>query len=98
MRVAENTLWVVYQTGSTQRQPGRNAVCTQAEWEEKERANPGLNTLLREGITNEGVAERLARDLQSPPDLPKPARGRTVKPPTLTTPVQESHPPGPPVG
>lgn len=67
MRADENTVWVVYQTVPTQRQPGRNAVCTQAEWEEKERGNPGMNTLLQAGITNEGVAERLARDLQTPP-------------------------------
>lgn len=82
MRTDENTLWVVYQTVSTFRQPGRNAVCTQAEWEEKERASPGLNTLIRGGITNEGVAERLARDLQSPPGLPKSAGARATKPAT----------------
>lgn len=76
MRDAENTLWVVYQTVSTVKQPGRNAVCTQAEWEEKERAGPGLNTLIREGITNEGEAERLARDLQTPPTPPRPPRAR----------------------
>lgn len=78
MRDAENTVWVVYQTVSTVKQPGRNAVCTQTEWEEKERAGPGLNTLIRGGITNEGVAERLARDLQTPPAVPRPARARPV--------------------
>lgn len=67
MRDNENTLWVVYQTGSTPKQPSRNAVCTQAEWDEKERISPGLNTLIRDGIAHEGVAERLARDLQTPP-------------------------------
>ena len=76
MRVSENTLWVVYQTASTVKQPGRNAVCTQAEWDEKERAGPGLNTLIRAGISNEGVAERLARDLQTPPPVPRPVRPR----------------------
>jgi hypothetical protein len=68
MRASENTLWVVYQTASTVKQPGRNAVCTQAEWDE--------NTLIRAGISNEGVAERLARDLQTPPPVPRPVRPR----------------------
>ncbi len=88
MRDNENTVWVVYQTISTVKQPGRNAVCTQAEWEEKERAGPGLNTLIRGGITNEGVAERLARDLQTPPAVPRPARARPamLPPPPVPTP------------
>jgi hypothetical protein len=76
MRDDGNTRWVVYRTTSTQKAEGRNAVCTQAEWEEKERVGPGLNTLIRENITNEGEAERLARDLQTPPAAVKPSRGR----------------------
>jgi hypothetical protein len=94
MRDGENTLWVVYQTVSTPRQPARNAVCTQAEWEEKERAGPGLNTLIREGISNEGVAERLARDLQTPPVLPRSARGRAAPP----VPAHDAAPPAPSAG
>ena len=89
MRDVENTMWVVYQTATTQRQPGRNAVCTQTEWEEKERAGPGLNTLIRGGISNEGVAERLARDLQTPPAPPPTARVRVA-------PATPAHDPGPP--
>jgi hypothetical protein len=84
MQADENTMWVVYQTAATQRHPGRNAVCTQTEWEEKKRVNPGLNTLIREGITNEGVAERLARDLQAPP--------------TPTAAARQPSPPAPPAG
>lgn len=76
MRDDQNTLWVVYRTASSPKQEGRNAVCTQAEWEEKERAGPGLNTLIRGNIGNEGEAERLARDLQTPPAAPKPPRPR----------------------
>ena len=76
MRDGPNTRWVVYRTASTHKQEGRNAVCTQAEWEEKERVGPGVNTLIRDGMTNEGEAERLARDLQTPPAAAKPTRGR----------------------
>jgi hypothetical protein len=68
------TSWVVYRMGSVMRQVGQNAVCTQAEWDAMELACPGKHTLLRGDIVNEGVAERLARDLQTPPALPKPPR------------------------
>jgi len=37
------------------------AVCEQAEWDAIELANPGVNTLIQAGISNEGEAERLAR-------------------------------------
>jgi hypothetical protein len=37
------------------------AVCDKAEWDAMELANPGVNTLIHAGITNEGEAERLAR-------------------------------------
>ena len=77
MRKDENTLWVVYRMAAFARQPGHNAVCTQAEWDEKERTGPGLNTLLRSGITNEGEAERLARDLQTP--VPDPTSARSTR-------------------
>ncbi|HEY1378594.1 MAG TPA: hypothetical protein VGF55_17470 [Gemmataceae bacterium] len=39
-----------------------HAVCTQADWDAIEAANPGAYTLVRGGILNEGEAERLARD------------------------------------
>jgi hypothetical protein len=88
MRDGQNTRWVVYRTASTQKAEGRNAVCTQAEWDEKERVGPGLNTLIRENIANEGEAERLARDLQTPPPAAMPARGRGPVPaPTPTPPA-----------
>ena len=77
MRTDESTLWVVYRMATVSKQGGHNAVCTQAEWEAKELAAPGVNVLLREGIINEGVAERLARDLQTPPPAPPvPRAGR----------------------
>jgi hypothetical protein len=52
--------WAVYQA-TVLGQPGPNVVCTQAEWEAVEKGQPGAHLLIREGITNEGEAERLAR-------------------------------------
>ncbi len=52
--------WAVYQA-SVQGQPGPNVVCTQAEWEALLREQPGSCRLIRDGIANEGEAERLAR-------------------------------------
>jgi hypothetical protein len=60
--------------GTVMKQSGQNAVCTQAEWEAMELTAPGVHTLIRERIGNEGEAERLARDLQTPPPVPSPAR------------------------
>ena len=80
----ESTVWVVYRMASFARHVGHNAVCTQDEWEAKERANPGMHTLIRGGIVNEGEAERLARDLQTPPAAPKPPRPaprKAIEPP-----------------
>lgn len=85
MRLLESTVWVVYRMASFTRHVGRNAVCTQAEWDEKEVTNPGQNTLIRSGIANEGEAERLARDLQTPVAEPTVARAggrRVATPPT----------------
>lgn len=87
MRASENAEWVVYRMASFNKQVGRNAVCTQAEWDAKERTNPGLNTLIRGGIANEGEAERLARDLQTPPTDPTPARAGRRKAALLGTPL-----------
>jgi hypothetical protein len=53
--------WVVYKmnlAGST----GPNAVCEQSEWEEMEKANPGHHQLIKQGISSEAEAERLARE------------------------------------
>ena len=41
--------------------PGANAVCSQAEWDEIERARPGHHSLIRAGVASEAEAERLAR-------------------------------------
>jgi hypothetical protein len=54
-------LWVVYKKTVWGEEPGPNAVCEQAEWDAMELANPGVNTLIQAGMTNEGEAERLAR-------------------------------------
>jgi hypothetical protein len=52
--------WVVYlMTGK--KTNGMKAVCEQTEWDAMELAKPGLNLLIREGITTEAEAELLAR-------------------------------------
>lgn len=66
--------WVVYRMKQRGNQPTHNAVCSQTEWDAMELADPGHHTLIRDHIMNEGEAERLARDLQTPPPVPKPAR------------------------
>lgn len=53
--------WVVYRMTIRGKLSGMNAVCEQSEWEAMERAHPGYHTLIQAGITNEGVAESLAR-------------------------------------
>lgn len=53
--------WVVYRMPIRGSATGANAVCTQTEWEELESAHPGEHTLLRDGISSEAEAERLAR-------------------------------------
>lgn len=63
----EKVLWVVYTTGPLGKTPGINAVCEQAEWNTMEQARPGQHTLVREGITNEAEAERLARGTSGDP-------------------------------
>ena len=62
--------WVVYETPATSKMGKMQVVCDQVEWEQLKRDNPAL-TLVRSGFTNEGEAERAARDgtvsLQSGP-------------------------------
>jgi hypothetical protein len=53
--------WVVYQAAVKGMEQGPNAVCDQAEWDAMEAAAPGVNRLIRGGITNEAEAELLAR-------------------------------------
>jgi hypothetical protein len=55
-------MWVVYKMNVGGNVAGPNAVCEQGEWDEMERARPGHHALVREGIANEGEAERLARE------------------------------------
>ncbi|HKB41755.1 MAG TPA: hypothetical protein VKD72_35345 [Gemmataceae bacterium] len=38
-----------------------HAVCVQSEWDAMELSRPGYHTLIQAGITDEVVAERLAR-------------------------------------
>jgi hypothetical protein len=54
--------WVVYEMTLKGRRSGNNVVCEQAEWDALEAEFPGVHTLLRSGIANEGEAERHARD------------------------------------
>ena len=53
--------WVVYLKALHGQQEPVRAVCEQGEWDALELAQPGVHTLIRAGITNEGEAERLAR-------------------------------------
>jgi hypothetical protein len=57
----EQLLWVVYRMTIHGKPSEMHAVCEQREWDEMERAQPGYHTLLLQGITNEGEAEKLAR-------------------------------------
>ena len=52
--------WVVYEAVEG-KESGRRSVCKQSEWHEIELRYPGVNTLVREGIVEESVAEKLAR-------------------------------------
>jgi len=62
MRKTEKILtWVVYRMTLHGKPGGLSAVCEQSEWDAMELARPGYHTLVRDGITNEGEAERLAR-------------------------------------
>jgi hypothetical protein len=74
MGVKEPMAWVVYKMSLFASAAARNAICTQSEWGVMEAARPGQHTLIRGQIGSEGEAERLARDLQTPPEPPKPAK------------------------
>jgi hypothetical protein len=67
MRAAEACgPWAVYgrsvRAGAQGAAAAVHAVCTQADWDAIQAADPGAYTLVRGGILNEGEAERLARD------------------------------------
>ena len=53
--------WVVYELSRKGQPTGINVVCEQAEWDALDSEHPGVHTLVRAGITNEGEAERHAR-------------------------------------
>ena len=53
--------WVVYMVTDPKLGGGMKVVCEQGEWDEMERARPGRHVLVREGITSESEAEKLAR-------------------------------------
>jgi hypothetical protein len=52
--------WVVYLMTGTKTN-GMKAVCEKTEWDEMERAKPGLHKLIQQGIATETEAELLAR-------------------------------------
>ena len=63
MRTTRATAWVVYQAAVKGTDQGPRAVCDQAEWDAMEAATPGVNRLIRGGITNEAEAEKLRAKL-----------------------------------
>ncbi len=77
MRKQKPESWVVYRTASKGMPEGVTAVCERAEWDAMEAARPGQQTLVQEGIPNEGVAERLARGKAGDP-VPRVSRASTV--------------------
>ncbi len=58
----KNLTWVVYERLIKGLPSGSNSVCDQDEWDEMERQRPGENTLIKSAISNEGEAERFARE------------------------------------
>jgi hypothetical protein len=79
--------WVVYALTVRGKPSGINVVCEQAEWDALEGEHPGVHTLVKAGITNEGEAERHARasmpallnsprKYRGPPSRPGPGRCR----------------------
>ena len=52
--------WAVYETvtGPT---AGRRTICSASEWTSMHKSEPGNHKLIREGITDESEAEKLAR-------------------------------------
>ncbi len=73
MKKAVEPAWVVFRMTIHGKNSEMSAVCEQAEWDAMELAEPGHYTLVQAGITNEGEAERLARNGNtSQPTHPKP--------------------------
>ena len=88
MRTKPAETWVVYETLVQGRNLAGRAVCGADEWPALQASRPGVHTLVRAGITNEGEAERLARGTAGDP-VPRrgaiPAAG--PKRPLLSHPV-----------
>jgi len=64
--------WVVYRMPIRGRDSSLAALCSQREWDDMDRVQPGRFTLIRAGIANEGEAERLARSSRIIPSSPSP--------------------------
>ena len=54
--------WVVYKMAIRGGAAGPNSVCSKAEWDAMQRADPGRHALVLSGIASEGRAEKLARE------------------------------------
>lgn len=65
MRKSKIETWVVYRNND--KKLPSNAICSQSEWEELERQDPGVHTLIQSGIQSEGEAEKLARGKSGDP-------------------------------
>ena len=62
MRTTDQPMsWVVYLMTIHGKPDGMKAVCEQREWDAMQLIQPGHNTLIQAGFTNEGEAEKLAR-------------------------------------
>ena len=70
--------WVIYRVAVKGGRDGPTAVCESGEWDAMEAARPGIHTLLRTGIANEGEAERLARGTSGDSAPKAAARVRTT--------------------
>jgi hypothetical protein len=71
--------FVVYRMTVPGKLTGMNAVCEQSEWEAMEKAQPGYHTLIKEGIENEGEAERLARSGLEVTPPPKSSKRKSAR-------------------
>jgi hypothetical protein len=59
--------WVVYLMTIYNKPEGRNAVCTQDEWNAMELHRPGYHHLIRDGFASEAEAELMARGTSGDP-------------------------------
>jgi hypothetical protein len=67
----EVVTWVVYKMTLHGKHEPINAVCEQGEWDEMQLARPGYHTLIRDHITDESEAEKLARGTSGDPPASK---------------------------